>query len=179
MKLTNTQWSWASGCSVDCTQLWRVSNELMGSWVLNYGHCPVSSLTPEYWAMDTLRWADAAEYWAMDTLGWAHWELSIELQTLSSEPIQSWVFSYGHCWVGSWSSILDCRHCGVSSESIGVSDAMVWSWTKVQTWTWQNQTQVRFESSGQWLNWTDGPVWSSEDDSILQNRFGPVRTEPY
>ncbi len=44
----------ASGYSADCTELRRVSDELMGSWVLNYGHCPVSSLTPEYWPTDTL-----------------------------------------------------------------------------------------------------------------------------
>jgi len=38
----------ASGYSADCTELRRVSDELMGSRVLNYGHCPVSSLTLEY-----------------------------------------------------------------------------------------------------------------------------------
>jgi hypothetical protein len=38
----------ASGYSADCTELQRVSDELMGSRVLNYGHCPVSSLTPEH-----------------------------------------------------------------------------------------------------------------------------------
>jgi hypothetical protein len=37
-----------SGYSADCTELWMVSGELMGSRVLNYGHCPVSSLAPEY-----------------------------------------------------------------------------------------------------------------------------------
>ena len=62
---------------------------------------------------------------------------------------------------------------------LGASDATVQSWTKVRTWTWQNWTQVRFKSLGQWLNWTNGPVWSSEDDSILQNWFEPIRTEPY
>jgi len=86
---------------------------------------------PEYWATDTLGWAEPAEYctygnypvssfkslsinyghcpvsslraeyWTMDTVRWAHWELSIELWTLSGEPIESWVLNYGHCPVSS------------------------------------------------------------------------------
>jgi hypothetical protein len=103
----------------------------MGTWVLNYGHSPVSSLRVEYSTMDTLGWAHGqlsielwtlsnglmgtwvfnyghsrvsswrVEYSTADTLRWAHGHLSIQLRTLSGGLMGTWVFNYGHSWVSS------------------------------------------------------------------------------
>jgi hypothetical protein len=93
----------ASGYSADCTELWMMSGELKGSWVLIYGHCLVSSqpswvFSSGHCPMSSFR----AEYWTMDTVRWAHGHLSIELWTLSGELMDTWVLNYGHCLVSSW-----------------------------------------------------------------------------
>ena len=69
-------------------ELRTLSNELMESWVLSYGYSWVSSLTPEYSTMDSLRCA--------------YRDLSIELQIPLGEFIDTWVFNYEHSWASWW-----------------------------------------------------------------------------
>ena len=169
----------ASGYSADCTELWMMLGELIDTWVFScgillgelidtwvfrcgyswvssliltpeysaVGYSRVSSLTPEYWATDTLRWAHwelsiqlwtlsgelmkswilsyghspvsswRVEYSTMDTLGWAHGELSIQLRTLSGELMRTWVFNCGHSPVGSW------------APEYSTTDTLGWTWS--------------------------------------------------
>jgi len=71
-------------------EVWTLLGELIQSWVLSYGHSPVS-----WWR---------AEYWATDTLWWAYWHLNIQLWTLSGElmelSIEVWTL-LGELWVAS------------------------------------------------------------------------------
>jgi len=83
-------------------ELQTLSGELIDTWVLSYGHSPVSWFIPEYWGRDTLWWAHCgAEVLNYGHSWWAHSELSIELWTLSGEAHSELSMNYGHCLVSS------------------------------------------------------------------------------